>query len=210
MSALCSISWPSTLPFKQSEREWERLLDRERAARDELAEVDRRKDEFLAMLGHELRDPLSAIVMAIEVLEQRACHDLVTFEMHGVLRRQSQHMTKLIDDLLDKSRINSGKITLQIDRLDFIALTKDVVADHQYFLDANQLTLVFEQSDMPIWLAQQLADVVTAGTRLKSFDTVILVGALISWECRGIACRPKLRNGSLPWSTKIIRLPTRR
>ena len=55
---------------KQAEAERLRLLDRERVAHCELAEIDRRKDEFLAMLGHELRNPLSGIVSAVEVLEQ--------------------------------------------------------------------------------------------------------------------------------------------
>ena len=77
-----------------------RLLDRERTAHDELADVDRRKDEFLAMLGHELRNPLSDIVNAVQILEQLNCHDSAAMEMHAVVKRQSLHMTKLIDDLL--------------------------------------------------------------------------------------------------------------
>ena len=57
--------------------------------------------------------------------------------------------------------------------------------------------------------AQQLADVLTAGTRQKRFDSVVLVASLISWDSCGIACRPKPRSGSSSRSTKITRLPTR-
>ena len=66
------------------------------------------------MLGHELRNPLSDIVDAVQILEQLNCHDSIAMEMHGVVKRQSLHMTKLIDDLLDISRISCGKILLQM------------------------------------------------------------------------------------------------
>ena len=164
MTMPSSIGFQKPLAQKHSDREWERLLDRERVAHDELADIDRRKDEFLAMLGHELRNPLSGIVMAVELLEQRGCLDPVAVEMHGVIRRQSQHMKKLIEDLLDVSRIACGKILLQMVRLDLVALTREVVDDHKQFIDANQLTLVFEHPDTPIWMvgdATRLAQVIT-------------------------------------------------
>ena len=149
---------------KQIEHERERLLDRERATRCELTEIDRRKDEFLAILGHELRNPLSGIVSAMQVLEQLSCHDSVAMEMHGVIKRQSLHMTKLIDDLLDISRIACGKILLQMVRLDLVTLVRNAVADHQHYLDTNQLTLSSELPDAPIWVigdATRLSQVIT-------------------------------------------------
>lgn len=150
MNKLLSMSSGDVTPHKQTEREWQRLFDRERAAHDELAEVDHRKDEFLAMLGHELRNPLSGIVSAVQILEQQSCHDSVAMEMHGVIKRQSLHMTKLIDDLLDMSRIANGKILLQMSRLDLVMLTRNAVVDHQHHIDTNQLTLVCELPDAPI------------------------------------------------------------
>ena len=78
----------------------------------------------------------------MQVLEQRSLDDSVSGEMHDIIRRQSLHMTKLIDDLLDISRIVSGKILLQMERLDLAALTRNVLADHQHHFDANQLTLI--------------------------------------------------------------------
>jgi PAS domain S-box-containing protein len=149
---------------KETERERERLLDRERATHDELAEVDRRKDEFLAMLGHELRNPLSGIVSAVQILEESSCNDAMAREMHAVIKRQSLHMTTLIDDLLDISRIESGKILLQMGRLDLVALTKNAIADHQHHFDENRLTLVFEPPDEPLWVvgdATRISQVIT-------------------------------------------------
>ena len=137
---------------KVTEAERLRLLDRERAAHSELAEADRRKDEFLAMLGHELRNPLSGIVSAMQVLEQPSSDDSVTRDMHDIIRRQSLHMTKLIDDLMDISRIVSGKILLQMERLDLVALTKNVLADFQHHFDTTQSTLIFDSSTAPIWV----------------------------------------------------------
>ena len=149
---------------KQAEHEREALRDRERTAHDELEEIDRRKDEFLAMLGHELRNPLSDIVSAVQILDEQGGHDSVVSDMHGVIGRQSLHMTKLIDDLLDISRIACGKILLQKSRLDFVALTRNAIADHQHHLDASQLTLVCELPTAPLWVvgdAIRLSQVVT-------------------------------------------------
>lgn len=116
------------------------------------------------MLGHELRNPLSGIVSAVQILEQLNFHDSVAMEMHGVIKRQSLHMTKLIDDLLDMSRIASGKILLQMGRLDLVTLTRNAVVDHQHHVDTNQLTLVCELPNAPIWVvgdATRLFQVIT-------------------------------------------------
>ena len=134
------------------ERELMRLLDGERAAHDLLANVGRRKDEFLALLGHELRNPLSDITNAVQVLEQLSCHDSIATEMHDVVKRQSLLMTKLIDDLLDISRISCGKIMLQVARVDLVGIIRNAVLDHQHHLTTNHLTLVLDLQDAPIWV----------------------------------------------------------
>ena len=149
---------------RAAKRAQERLLNRERAAHDELTEVDRRKDEFLAVLGHELRNPLSGIVSAVQILEESSDHDSLTKQMHGVIKRQSLLMTKLIDDLLDISRIASGKISLQMGRLDLVSLAKYAIADYQLHVEINQLTLVCELPDAPIWVlgdATRISQVIT-------------------------------------------------
>ena len=88
-------------------------------------EADRRKDEFLAMLGHELRNPLSPILTGLQLMRLKAPQ---TFERERqIIERQVEHMVRLVDDLLDVSRITRGKIQLKRERLDAMTvLTKAV------------------------------------------------------------------------------------
>lgn len=91
----------------------ERVMSELAAARAEAERVNQAKDQFLAMLGHELRNPLAAIVSGLAVLERfdpRAEADELA---RGIVRRQVTHLTRLVDDLLDVSRIMSGKVTLR-------------------------------------------------------------------------------------------------
>lgn len=90
--------------------------EEERAARLAAEQANRAKDEFLAMLGHELRNPLAPIVTALELLKLRG--DAHRSSEYQVIQRQVQHMVHLVDDLLDVSRVASGKIELSKSRLD--------------------------------------------------------------------------------------------
>jgi signal transduction histidine kinase len=78
---------------------------------DQLAELDRRKDEFLAMLGHELRNPLAPIVTAVQLIKLRG--NVPAPREIDVIERQLQLMTNLVDDLLDVSRVTRGTLTLK-------------------------------------------------------------------------------------------------
>jgi PAS domain S-box-containing protein len=82
----------------------------------QLASANSSKDEFLAMLGHELRNPLSPIVMALELMQIRG--DATTKPEQDIIRRQVHHMVRLVDDLLDISRITRGRIALQVGDLE--------------------------------------------------------------------------------------------
>lgn len=87
-----------------------------RKSEQELRNADRKKDEFLATLAHELRNPLSALVNALTLLKRS--HDpAVTAEARSIMERQLGHMVRLVDDLLDISRITHGKIKLKRERL---------------------------------------------------------------------------------------------
>ena len=89
---------------------------RERA--DQLAEAGRRKDEFLAVLSHELRSPLAPILNAVQLLEMEKDRSQVQQQAHEVIDRQVTKLGRLIDDLLEVSRIATGRIHLQVARLD--------------------------------------------------------------------------------------------
>src|SRR5262249_22727218 len=86
-----------------------RLEDERRRHVEELAEVDRRKDEFLAMLAHELRNPLAPLGTSLELLGTSVDGRERFLE---IAKRQVKHLVRLVDDLLDVSRITRGKITL--------------------------------------------------------------------------------------------------
>jgi signal transduction histidine kinase len=82
-----------------------------------LLEADKRKDEFLAMLAHELRNPLAPLLSIASILEHRASDPTAVQQMGGILKRQTSHLARLVDDLLDVSRITRGKINLKRERV---------------------------------------------------------------------------------------------
>jgi signal transduction histidine kinase/ActR/RegA family two-component response regulator len=86
-------------------------------ANEQLRESDRRKDEFLATLAHELRNPLAPICNAVQIMRTRALPEQTLQSAHDIVERQVQHMVRLIDDLLDVSRITQGKLELRRERV---------------------------------------------------------------------------------------------
>ena len=101
------------------------ITERKRAEQA-LKDADRHKDEFLAMLSHELRNPLATLSMAAHVLRTVAPDNPKIADAQGVIERQTQHMVRLIEDLLDITRVRLGKLSLQRERLDLAALIADV------------------------------------------------------------------------------------
>ncbi len=108
---------------------------------DALKENDRRKDEFLAMLAHELRNPLAPIRHAAEVLKVTAPGDPSQQWARGVIERQTQHITRLVDDLLDVSRITRGKITLRPERFAVAAVVERAVEAIRPVAEARRQTV---------------------------------------------------------------------
>ena len=97
-----------------AEAERERLLDNERLAKQAAEDDNRRKDEFIAMLGHELRSPLSAISSAGHLLRVRGDNPADRIRFVEVIERQNNHLRHIVDDLLDVSRLIAGKIRLEL------------------------------------------------------------------------------------------------
>jgi CheY-like chemotaxis protein len=98
-----------------------------RAVAEQLRESDRRKDEFLAMLAHELRNPLAAISTALPILSRREAADESERRAREVLSRQTTHLSRLVDDLLEVSRVTQGKIALQRQPQDLRAVVERAV-----------------------------------------------------------------------------------
>ena len=105
-------------------QERESLRQREQ---DALLAADKAKDEFLAMLGHELRDPLSSIVASAHVLRLSKPGAAAALQAHEVIERQAQQMARLVEDLLDVSRMAMGKVTLHREKLDLAVLAERVL-----------------------------------------------------------------------------------
>jgi PAS domain S-box-containing protein len=110
-----------------------------RAAEEALREADRRKDEFLAMLAHELRNPLAPIRTAAQILRMIGPVSPEAEQARDVIERQVAHMARLVDDLLDVSRISRGKILLRKKPLDLISLVRATVEDHRSLLEGTGL-----------------------------------------------------------------------
>jgi signal transduction histidine kinase/ActR/RegA family two-component response regulator len=108
-------------------RERAELLAREQAAREEAEAASSAKDQFLAMLGHELRNPLGAIVSAAALLDLVGTTDEVSVSARQVIARQARHLARLVDDLLDVARVTAGKIILDRVPVNLAALTHRVV-----------------------------------------------------------------------------------
>jgi signal transduction histidine kinase/CheY-like chemotaxis protein len=101
------------------------LLEREQEARAAAESANRAKDEFLAMLGHELRNPLAPILTAVHLLRM---HGLRQIERERtIIERQARHMIRLVDDLLDISRITRGMVALQTERIELSALVAKAI-----------------------------------------------------------------------------------
>src|SRR5262249_61548975 len=96
---------------------------------EELAAADRARAEFLAMLAHELRNPLAPIVTAVEVIRSRSPEDPLLRRQRDVIERQARHLARLVDDLLDVSRITEGKVPLQKERVDLAAVLEQAAQE---------------------------------------------------------------------------------
>lgn len=111
-------------------------------ANQRLLEADRRKNEFLGMLSHELRNPLAPIRSSIHILERSAPGDEQARRAQAVIDRQVEHMTRLVEDLLDVTRISSGKVQLQREVLDLNELLQQTIEEHRVVENASDLDFV--------------------------------------------------------------------
>lgn len=106
-----------------------------------IQEADRRKNEFLVMLAHELRNPLAPIRNAVQVLRLMAPSEPMLLEARNMIDRQVTHMARLIDDLLDMSRLARGKILLRMQNVDVVDLVKATTEDYRRVFESTGLAL---------------------------------------------------------------------
>jgi signal transduction histidine kinase len=126
------------------------IIERRRLE-EALREVDRQKDQFLAMLAHELRNPLAPIVNAVHFMGLKDCDDELRW-CHDVIQRQAEHLTRLVEDLLDVSRISHGKIKLQRRPLDMAEVVERAVESCRPFIDAKRHAFTVMLPSTPAWV----------------------------------------------------------
>lgn len=135
----------SLLRLRRAEQE-----SRRRA--EQLMEADRRKDEFLAMLAHELRNPLAAIMTASGIIERMPAHDAKEARMRGIIQRQTQHLARLVDDLLDVSRMTRGRVELKRERVELGLVLRQVLSVIRPTAESRGLTVETSLPAEPLWM----------------------------------------------------------
>jgi|GEM_PF-200309 len=121
-------------------------------AEEELLQADRRKDEFLAMLAHELRNPLAPISTAAQLLKFVRLDERRVRETSEIIARQAQHMSSLIDDLLDVSRVTRGLIVLAREELDMKVIAAEAVEQVRSLIRERHHRLALHMPADPVWV----------------------------------------------------------
>jgi PAS domain S-box-containing protein len=117
-----------------------------------LRNADRQKDEFLATLAHELRNPLAPICMGLDLLRMSGHDPVASAEVCAMMTRQSQHMVRLIDDLMDVSRITRGKLGLRKQQIALDEVVQNAVDANRPAIDQARLQLIVKLPGSPILL----------------------------------------------------------
>jgi len=133
-------------------------------AEQALLTADRRKDEFLATLAHELRNPLAPIRTGLDILRLRSGDAQATQRATDIMERQLRQMVRLVDDLLDVSRINTGKFAIKMGRVELKAVVNDALEVVRSYIELHGHELVIDLPDRPVFLngdATRLAQVLS-------------------------------------------------
>jgi signal transduction histidine kinase len=119
---------------------------------EELATANRRKDEFLAMLGHELRNPLASINNGILLLSRQSEDTPARQKTQAMIERQVRRMTQLVHDLLDVSRITHGRLHVQRERIDLRDVVSNAIETIESDIQQRNHRLTTALPDAPVWL----------------------------------------------------------
>ena len=153
LAARAATAFENARLYRVLQRE---MLERQ-AAQEELQRTNRRKDEFLAMMSHELRNPLAPIHTAVQVIRRVAApHPKVAWAL-DIAERQLKQLTRLIEELLDVARISQGKIVLKHETLDLNAVVAQSVETVQPFIDGRRQALKVSVPQEPAWLLGDMA-----------------------------------------------------
>jgi len=161
-----------------------------RQAEEALRAADRRKDEFLAMLAHELRNPLAPILSASELLERMLRADGRSQAILQIVKRQARHLTRLVDDLLDVARITQGRIQLQAEPLELARVISQALESVGPLLEHKQHRVILVPQPEPLHVNGD-------GARLVQCLTNILTNAAKYTDAGGQITVEARREGAL-------------
>jgi len=137
-------------PEKEAQRARQQSEERYRGIAEQLAAADRRKNEFLSVLSHELRNPLAPIGNALHLLACSEDDPDRAARARAVIERQIGHLSRIVDDLLDVTRITRGRIQLRLGPLDLARLVRDTVEDHRAEFEAAGVRLALQLTAAPV------------------------------------------------------------
>jgi signal transduction histidine kinase/CheY-like chemotaxis protein len=150
--------------LQEANRTLEHEMEVRQRAEDALIMADRRKDEFLATLAHELRNPLAPIRTGLDILRLRSGDAEATRRATDIMERQLRQMVRLVDDLLDVSRINTGKFAIKMGRVELKAVVNDALEVVRSYIELHGHELVIDLPDRPVFLhgdATRLAQILS-------------------------------------------------
>ncbi|QNA99700.1 ATP-binding protein [Massilia sp. Se16.2.3] len=150
--------------LQTANRTLEREMDVRQKAEQALIVADRRKDEFLATPAHELRNPLAPIRTGLDILRIRSGDAQATQRATDIMERQLRQMVRLVDDLLDVSRINTGKFAIKMGRVELKAVVNDALEVVRSYIELHGHELAIDLPDRPVFLhgdATRLAQILS-------------------------------------------------
>jgi len=133
-----------------------------------LRDADRRKDEFLATLSHELRNPLAPIRSALEIIRLARGDEELVEKARATMERQLSHLVRITDDLLDVARITQNKVHLRRERIDLRVVVQSAIEATRPMIDANGHTLSVQAPEHPIWVDVDFTRIAQAVSNLLS------------------------------------------
>jgi signal transduction histidine kinase/CheY-like chemotaxis protein len=190
----------------EANRSLEREMKERSEAEQALRVADRRKDEFLATLAHELRNPLAPISNGLTLLRLAGDNPALAQNARDIMERQLAQMIRLVDDLIDVSRISTGRLAVKTARIELQAMLKSAVETAAPFIESRGHALALSLPEQPVWLdgdATRLAQVFSnllnnaakytdSGGRIALDAQVIDGQAVISVADNGIGIPPEM------------------
>ena len=141
----------SSLRDRQRQYEIRAHLAQHEADAEALREADRRKNEFLAMLAHELRNPLAPIRNGLQIIRLAGADPGVVTQAREMMQRQVAHLTRIVDDLLDVSRITRGKVQLRLERTDLGEVAQRAAEANAALIESRRHQLTTRRPPHPVW-----------------------------------------------------------